>query len=583
MKIKLAKTAGFCMGVRRAMEMTLRIAHQQSQSRIFTYGPLIHNPQVQQLLENKGIHVINQCEDLGEGTVVIRAHGISPAERRMLLARPIKVVDATCPRVGQVQSIIKRHAERGFHIVIVGHGDHPEVMGLKGFAEGGCTVISSVEEVDRVPPAEKLCVVAQTTQRRAEFGRIAEAIASRFPHSEIQVHDTICDSTKRRQEEIRRIAQAVDAVVVVGGKASGNTVRLVDVARSTGTPTYHIESEEELQPHMLEGCRSLAVTAGASTPNWVIRRVMERSHHLASQQRGKLYRGWVALWENMVKTNLFLALGAGSLSYATMLLQKIEPKLVYSLIASLYIFAMYSINHIAELAAARYNYPDRAELYEKNRKLFCTVSFLSSAAALGLGATLGILPFLFLLSITILGFIYNVPIVPAGFIHGISYTKLRDLPVSKTLLAALGWAGVTAGLPALETAWIFSPVSIAAFFYAAAMAFVRSGLFDLLDIQGDRIVGKETLPIMVGERWAKRVLYATGGAAAVVLFLLPAIGLLAGGLAILMAIPLGYAIGCIHLVDSRSFSRPLYYELTVDAAFFMAGFMAFSYQIIAYL
>lgn len=583
MKIKLAKTAGFCMGVRRAMDMTLRITHQDRRGPIFTYGPLIHNPQVLELLKNKGVHVINHCEELAEGTVVIRAHGISPSERRKIRSQPIKLINATCPRVARVQSIIKRHAGQGYHTVIIGNEDHPEVLGLIGFAASGHTVLCSPEEVERIPPVDKLCVVVQTTQRRPEFQRIAEAIVRRFPDAEIQVHDTICDSTNRRQEEIQEIAASVEVVVVVGGKSSGNTVRLVDVARSTGTPTFHIESEEELEPQMLRDRRSVAVTAGASTPNWMIRRVMERAHHLAARQRNIAYRCWAALWENGVKTNLFLALGAGSLSQASMLLQGIEPQLVYSLIAALYIFGMYTINHIAELAVARYNYPDRADLYERHQKFFFIVSFISGVAAIGLCARLGVLHFLFLLSITVLGFIYNVHIVPPGFIEGVSYTRLRDIPISKTLLTALGWGAATAGLPALETPWMFSPPSIVAFFYAASMAFIRSGIFDLLDIQGDRIVGKETLPIVVGERWARRILQASGAFAASGLFFLAAKGLVAAALSLLMIIPLVYLIGCIQLVENRSFSRPLYYELTVDAAFFLAGLLAWSHQIIPHL
>ena len=163
------------------MDITLHIAHQQRDGHIFTYGPLIHNPQVLDLLENKGVHVVKRCDDLAEGTVVIRAHGISPAERRTINARPVIVVDATCPRVGQVQSIIKRHAARGYHIVIMGHEDHPEVLGLKGFAEGGCTVLCSMEELDRVPPADKICVVAQTTQRRPTFRQKSAMFSLNWP------------------------------------------------------------------------------------------------------------------------------------------------------------------------------------------------------------------------------------------------------------------------------------------------------------------------------------------------------------------------------------------------------------------
>ncbi|HQG84712.1 MAG TPA: 4-hydroxy-3-methylbut-2-enyl diphosphate reductase, partial [Syntrophales bacterium] len=174
-EIRLAETAGFCMGVRRAVDMVLDLAQHKGDRRIYTYGPLIHNPQTVELLRRRGIIPVQDLDGIEEGTtVIIRAHGVSPQEREILKKKGAMIIDATCPKVGRVQSVIKKHAARDYRIVIVGDAEHPEVNGLLGYSDGRGIVVSSREEADRLPVMEKACVVAQTTQSLDEYRAVVE-------------------------------------------------------------------------------------------------------------------------------------------------------------------------------------------------------------------------------------------------------------------------------------------------------------------------------------------------------------------------------------------------------------------------
>lgn len=273
-RIIVAKSAGFCWGVQRAFNKVLDVAMNQPEHRpVYTYGPLIHNPQAVEMLKQKGIGVIDEIGDDMQGTVVIRTHGVPPAERKRLEASGARICDATCPDVGIIQGTVRRHLKLGYFIIIIGHREHPEVMALLGFAEKRGACISSPEEVECLP-AElgKVCVVSQSTQQRAKFDALVALIRGRYP--ECVVFDTICRSTDSRQQEVREIAGEVDAMVVVGGRNSSNTNRLAEISREMGAKTYLIESESEIDPQDFEHAQVVGVTAGASTPSWVIEGVV---------------------------------------------------------------------------------------------------------------------------------------------------------------------------------------------------------------------------------------------------------------------------------------------------------------------
>ncbi|MFH7321233.1 4-hydroxy-3-methylbut-2-enyl diphosphate reductase [Desulfurivibrio sp. D14AmB] len=272
MKVILAKHAGFCMGVRRAVETTLKLVETR-QAPISTFGPLIHNPQVLDMLAEKGVHVLEEVPADTRGTVVIRAHGVPPARKKHLEASGAVVEDATCPRVVKVQAIIDKYRRQGYTTVIVGDRDHAEVEGLMGHAGRAGLVVSRMSDLDGLELSPPYIVVSQTTQDEEMFQAITAAILERYPGG--KVFNTICDSTHKRQDEVREMCHQVDALVVVGGRNSANTKRLAEIADGLNCPVFLVETESELDPEKLRAYQLVGVTAGASTPAWIIREVVE--------------------------------------------------------------------------------------------------------------------------------------------------------------------------------------------------------------------------------------------------------------------------------------------------------------------
>ncbi len=260
------------MGVSRAVNMALKIAKKKGAEKIYTYGPLIHNPQTVAQLEKQGIHAIDNADEIKEGMIIIRAHGISPLEKKKITEKGIRVIDATCPKVVHVQSIISKHAALGYSIVIVGDRHHPEVEGLLGHASGKGIVIGQVQDLDKLASLERACVVAQTTQSTDEYQEISRRISEKFPGA--LVFDTICDSTEKRQAEVKQLAAEMEAVFIVGGHNSANTQRLAKISEEQGTPTFHIETADDLRTIQLAPYRKIGISAGASTPTWIIEQIV---------------------------------------------------------------------------------------------------------------------------------------------------------------------------------------------------------------------------------------------------------------------------------------------------------------------
>jgi (E)-4-hydroxy-3-methyl-but-2-enyl pyrophosphate reductase len=505
MKILIAKTSGFCMGVRRAVEMVLD-APDQNTNPIFTYGPLIHNPQVLHLLKSKDINVLDEIPARGDGTVLIRAHGVPPSTTEKLKAVNFNVIDATCPRVIKVQTIIRKHAKKGYAVIIIGDNDHPEVIGLLGYARDNGHVVGSMPELEALPDFENAIIVAQTTQNIEFFESVKNWTATHHPH--YKVFNTICDSTARRQAEVKRLAQSVDAVIVVGGRNSGNTRRLAEIARESGKPTYHIETEADLDnidSDALAAARHIGITAGASTPNWVIKKVYRSLETLQVKRKRNWRKVLFGLQRALLLTNIYVSLGAGCLSYASLKLQGFNQLFPYVLISMLYVQSMHILAHLTGSKADQYNDPERANFYAKNKILLTILAVAAGSAGLVIAFTLGLFPFLLLLVLSLLGLSYNRRLVPSR-IFSVKYRRLRDIPGSKTFMIAVAWGMVTALLPPLSLADKAQGVTLLIFLWAAGIVFVRTAFFDVLDMQGDRIVGKETIAILLGEKRSLRLL-----------------------------------------------------------------------------
>lgn len=271
-RVILAKSAGFCWGVKRAVEKARELAARSS-GPVYTDGPLIHNSQMMKRLAAEGVLETDQPASVKHASLLIRAHGIPPDRRRLLESLPARLVDATCPDVAKIQGIIRKHARKGYCIIIFGDAGHAEVVGLEGYAEGRGFVVKTAADVHALPDIDRVCLVSQSTQFPTAYEQISNAVQRRFPGALIL--DTICESTRNRQQELIDVAGAVDALVVVGGSHSANTLRLVELAR-TMKPTYHIQTADQLRPREFREFRTVGLTAGASTPAHIIEEVLKR-------------------------------------------------------------------------------------------------------------------------------------------------------------------------------------------------------------------------------------------------------------------------------------------------------------------
>jgi len=498
MGVKLARTAGFCMGVRRAVDMVLDIARKGGKGPIYTYGPLIHNPQTIALLKKRGVLPVENLDEIDSGTIVIRAHGIPPAERSRLKEKGLEIIDATCPKVARVQGIIRKHHGQGHTILILGDRDHPEVTALLGYAGDRGFIVNGMEDLMNLPDFDRVCVVAQTTQNVEEFERMARAIQKKYPGAVI--FNTICDSTVKRQDEVRDMAGKMDAMIIVGGKNSANTERLRTISEDSGTPTFLVETAGELQKIDLDPFENIGVSAGASTPNWIINGVLDHIAGKGREKRGRLGTFLYSLWLWTVKTDVFKAVGASSLTLAAQILQGLPPNPLNLLISAFYVHAMHSINRIQEKSPLEDRFREGEKPPARHRKAF--VGLASLGLALFLSALTGLSSFLLLLFISFVGLLYDIPLLPSHW----SIRKISAIPGSKNFLMAVAWATVCAALPQVEAIRTAAPATAVAFIFVFALVFIVSSLADLMDIQGDRLVGRETIPVIMGEKKTRAIL-----------------------------------------------------------------------------
>ena len=277
MEVTLAKSAGFCFGVKRAVEMVYKEAEKKEQ--VYTYGPIIHNEQVVADLQKKGVTVLNTIEELKaieKGIVIIRSHGVSKEIYDILDREEIQIVDATCPFVKKIHNIVKEHTEKNENVVIIGNAKHPEVEGIKGWGNGNVTVIETIEEAKAYVPdsQKKTCIVSQTTFNYKKFQDIVEIISKK--RYDIIALNTICNATEVRQSEAMQLAKVSEAMIVIGGQSSSNTQKLYEICKRECENTYYIQTLVNLDLDAFQSFRSVGITAGASTPNNIIEEVQKQ-------------------------------------------------------------------------------------------------------------------------------------------------------------------------------------------------------------------------------------------------------------------------------------------------------------------
>lgn len=274
MEVRIADNAGFCFGVKRAMKMAWDELENKSENNIYSLGPLIHNKQAVDRYKEKGLVEMDNLESIpSESKLIIRSHGVAEKVYTESKAKNMEIVDTTCPFVKKIHDIVKDFSDRGYKIIIVGNPNHPEIIGINGWCNNEAIVINKLKEIDDITfdPTQIYCVVSQTTANLESFDKIVQKLKTKI--NNLTVKNTICFATKERQISAIDLAREVDCMVVIGGKHSSNTQKLVNICKDL-VPTFSIETKEELEKEKFAGFKVAGVTAGASTPDWIIEEVI---------------------------------------------------------------------------------------------------------------------------------------------------------------------------------------------------------------------------------------------------------------------------------------------------------------------
>ncbi len=565
------------MGVRRAMELTLKALNSED-TPIYSYGPLIHNSQVMDMLGNKGLRTIDKSDEWPEEgkTVIIRAHGVPPDEAKALKKAGLKVINATCPRVIRVQAIIRKYTKNGYAAIIVGDAEHAEVVGLLGHARGNGWAVKSEAEINTLPDLEKVIVVAQTTQSRPHFSDMVSVIQSRWP--ETIIFNTICDTTHNRQEEVRQLSSQVQAMIVVGGHNSGNTTRLAEVSRSAGTKTIHLETEDELDTEWLSSVDTVGVTSGASTPNWMIKRVTRELERTARRRELSFRNVSRRVLRILVLSNIYIALGAASLTMSGTMLQGLSPGFKLFAVVFFYVHAMHILNLFLDKEAGKFNDPDRALFLESHKTVLIGSGIFSAMASLILGFSIGPPVFLTIFITGSVGLLYSIRIVPKSLAPYTRLTRLKDFPASRTLSVSAGWALGLSLIPALTPDGIVGWSTLLVATVIFLLVFIRSNLVGIFDIQGDRIIGRETIPIIIGEKRTLAMLNLIVSLLALVLVIGWILNLFPSLALFLLIVPVYVGLYLV-VYQRKKFVISALFEALVDGSFILPGVISWLWWI----
>ncbi|PKL18350.1 MAG: 4-hydroxy-3-methylbut-2-enyl diphosphate reductase [Spirochaetae bacterium HGW-Spirochaetae-5] len=495
MKIEMAKNSGFCMGVRKAL---LRIVDElnSSEEKIYMYGPLIHNPQTIEVLKNRGLITINSLDTLENRQIAIRTHGIPVDENKRIRSSALRTINLTCSRVARVQSIIKKYSGEGYYTIIIGDRNHAEVVGLKSYARAGVHIVSDAADIDGIESAKKYIVVSQTTHERDQFDQLVAEISKKI--NNVYVIDTICDSTRLRQDDVKNaIKKGIDTLVVVGGKNSANTSRLVKIGVDSGVKTFHIETDAELKKDDFKESKYVLVTAGASTPGWIINNVLEKLYIIKSESSNFIVKSFKHLIELLIRSNIVSSLASLFMVLLAQLYAGIALDIRYGVIASFYIFVMYSVNNYLDRGFLIKSNSYKYQIYEKYGSYLLMTSiilfFVSIYLAMKIFPSLAILilvPYLF-------GLVYSTSVIKkiikktnSGFLKKLYNTKI---------ITGLGWLVVVIIIPYFRNGvpWEIY-LSSSLFFFV--FVFTRHLIIDFAAFQGDLILGRDTLPTWLGVR-----------------------------------------------------------------------------------
>lgn len=578
MRIIVAKTAGFCFGVKRAVDLALEHSSKSSHE-IFTLGPLIHNNQTIEMLKQRKVLPLDEQNTPDKpSTLLIRAHGVPPDTQKKYSDQGHEIIDGTCPKVKTVHKVIERYRAQGYTIVITGDEGHAEVIGLLGYAGDAGHLIQTESDVDKLPDFDKVCLVSQTTFDRNLFEQISLKIKNRFGDERVVVKKTICAATDQRQGEIENLAQQVDALLVVGSKTSANTKRLAQIAMDKGIPTQLVETENDIKWEPLSKCKTIGISAGASTPNWMIKRVTDYVQFLEQTQRKGIQNIFLNLLDNAANLNVFVSIGAIALYYVSCFIQSLPFSPIGAATAFAYFMSMYLWNSLANTENTQHLGLSRYQFYKAHKKtLYITVG-ISTLIVLCLSAAQGTHLLYLMLIAVVAGTAYHFTTVPKFLRKFIKYKNVKDIPTSRDFFIALAWGTVLTWIPqAIRGYLTIEPITIAVFTWIFILAYLRSLIFDLRDIEGDRIMGRETLITIVGEKRARKAIYLIIIICAILLLISPAMfGLNTykrlGTTQFLCQIPvLLYAILFLRYNPKLKSRRTSLFSLLADGFFYIAA------------
>ncbi|MBI5596724.1 MAG: 4-hydroxy-3-methylbut-2-enyl diphosphate reductase [Elusimicrobia bacterium] len=561
--VVLAKTAGFCPGVKKAIDRVLELA-QAGKQPIYTLGPLIHNTQVIEMLEQKGIRAVETLAEVpaGAGVIVLRAHGVTPELEAEVRALGLEVVDATCPLVKRVHSVIGQCAARGYATVIVGDKGHAEVTGLFGYAGKEAYIVAGPEEASKLPALGKVNIVAQTTQEEDVFRRTVEVVRSKA--RETVVSNTICKPTRDRQRETSELAGAVDLMIIVGAKHSANTARLTTLCRRLCPGTVHVETDEELDAGTVRAARRVAITAGASTPSWMTDRVLERVKKVRSREASSARTLLERALEFLIDSCAYAGLAAVGLTYVCMKLQGCRTDDRLLVMAGLFVFSLHIINRVAQKGGVAAD-SRKAALVHRLRRPLTVTAVASGLGTMGLALYLDGKLFAVVFLCWILGALY-----PFRSLRGL--TGLIEFPGSRDIATALGWGFVCAYLPGLYQGIIFTKANYLAVLFAILLVFIRSVLLGLSAVHSDLIVGRENFYKALGPRTTYATLAGIQALLVGILVLLLAMGWKGRLVGALLCGDLIFVAGSV-LCYAKGVTKGFWAEIGVDGQFLLLALL----------
>lgn len=580
MRLEIGKFAGFCDGVKYAVESAFSFAVKNNNDNIYVDGELIHNPQTLKLLKENNVHTLESDDDLSliDGKdIIIRAHGVTPERKRLLQAHAKNVYNLTCKYVGRLQSIVKKYSALGYRIVIIGNAKHPEVVGVVGFANDDCYVLSSKEDILKLPSEEKnTLIVAQTTEQQEIFDSLVSIIKEKYSKVDLVIKNTICKATEQRQNEVVEIAKRNDVVLIIGGANSSNTRNLYKIASSI-KPAFYVEYKEDLDKIDLSTFNSVGIMAGASTPDWLI---MDIANTVKEKYSSRFKKVLNYLLDFTMASHLFFSVGAFLLSFAVSKILSEEFAHSIGVITALYYNAMSILNGYTNDALFLSD-KKKYEIYSKYKIFFVSMITTSIFIILIISYRMGRDIFMLIIFSTVLGIIYNLSFKKIKSLeHSIFIKVLSSLIPFKAFIISFAVTFLLNGSIFLQHRNSVINNKLTFLFSAAfvfLLMFIRQVFFEIRSSQSDKIAGATTLTS-----------YIDSSKLAVLVSLLPILLIMIMSILmifhyypselknIINMIPIAYSgIISLLLTNKKILSSNYLFFILIDTPLYVAGIVSF--------